>query len=120
MAQSAVLTFAYVPVNNEIATSVKADHGQMAIEQLSIYIEDNIQIPASVEAYGFSGKMMLEVTIDSNGAIQKSEIVQSSHLKSMDKAVMKALSSLNRIDVGSVTYQGKKIIHIPLYFNIER
>ena len=114
LAQSEAQTFAFVSVIKEANTLEKSLHSHAAIDQISKHIAKNIDYPTIVKDYGFEGKMMIDITIGRDGLIEDSKIVKSSNLASIDNAALNTLSSLIKIDTESGSYDGVKMIRIPL------
>lgn len=109
-----------------IATSEKAGkepvrgltsiHNQSVIAQLTQHLVSHIEYPATMVNSGIGGQMIVRVSISEKGQVTRPQIVQSVHPE-FDRAVLKALKTINTIQIKEGRYQGLSVVNVPINFH---
>lgn len=91
------------------------NHSTDAIKQLSSHIKESVVYPEFIKDLGIDGTVVVEVNLDKEGKIVKSQLVERV-TGSLDQAVIESLRTFTKVKTPESTYQGVNTVHIPIRF----
>ena len=103
------------PVAKTTAISNVKSHSTDAIIQLSNHIKESVVYPEFIKDLGINGTVVVEVSLDKEGKITKSQLVERV-TGSLDRAVIESLRTFNKVQTADSNYQGVNTVHIPIRF----
>lgn len=99
------------------ASAIKAAHSQQALIVLQNYIQNNIQYPEELKAYGEEGIVFINIAINASGKIVSTEILESfSPVFSQH-----VLNKMKQCDLSAILnhdYLGNSRMVFPVAFNL--
>ena len=104
-----------LPIHANKTISNVENHSTNAIKQLSSHIKESVVYPEFIKDLGINGTVVIEVNLDKEGKIVKSQLVERV-TRSLDQAVIESLKTFNKVETSESTYQGVNTVHIPIRF----
>ncbi len=98
-----------------IASTYNATHTNEAISKISAHISETVVFPEHLKDLQIEEKVVVELKINDRGQIIDSQIISKTS-KSLNKAVLKSLSTFNQLVKTESAYQGVNTVHIPVQF----
>lgn len=96
---------------------MKRAHTRLAKAQFTTHLSQNIQYPESMQRYGVEGTALVEVVITQEGKIKRTAIIESFSTE-FDRAILKAVKNMKKIELKGSAYHGVSRIVVPVQFTL--
>lgn len=100
-----------------VSQELKRAHTRLAKAQFTKHLSQNIQYTEHMQRYGVEGTTLVEVVISQEGKIKSTTIVESFSTE-VDRAILKAVKNIKKIELNGSVYHGVSRIVVPVQFTL--